>query len=1119
MSDLFDDFLRQLERRRSEAGGDSSARPDDADHATNEDQDADMSNDAGAPDDADATTDNAPADADDAGHPRDEPVPLRRSGRPGEARPSGAGRQGRVRQGAGGPPRGPRPPRPAGGPDDGAGAISLGGILRRMGLTLFIVVAAGVVLIAGFGVDLWTDVIWYSSVGFDDVFWTRLTSQAGLFVAGLVAALLILFLNFWLARRLTPPAHPDRPGRLRAITERLVDAQRTARMDGGQGGPAGQGGPGGLFGAGVRSGRGDEATFSFEPGDIPDLAPLAGWAIGGFALLLALGIGGAVSAAWDTLLLWVNRVPFSASGTVTDPVFGRDISFFLFELPFFRLVQTMLNGILLASLAVAGAWYLVAATRGGEVFITRVRVHLALIAGLYLLSVAFGYQLDKFELVYGSAGVATGVSFTDANARFMAYDVLTILSGVAGALLFGGAMTRWLWPLGLVAGVWFSASLVLGTLYPEAIQRLTVDPNTYAQEEKYIANNIAMTRLAYGLDAWETRAYTGDKLLTEAAIESEADTFTNARLWDYRPLQTTLAQLQTVRQYYNFADVDTDRYMVNGKLRQVMLSGRELAIERNPAATSWVNQRIIYTHGIGMAMVPVNEVTREGQPRLWIRDLPPISTSGVPEIKEPRIYFGETDTHYVIVGARQAEFDYPRTSSEGATDETNRWTGKTGVALDSTLNRVLFALRFKDLDLLISDQIRADSQLLFNRTLGERLGRIAPFLAYDKDPYLVIDDEGGLLYVQDAYTLSNQFPHASGFNTGELGAGSGLAGANFNYIRNSVKITMNAYDGTLTFYVTDPSDPIVRAWQGIFPTLFRPVAEIPNGVASHLRVPEELFNVQTRMYGRYHVTQPLTFFNNTDRWTVPDARADELTLASEAYYVVMRMPGEAAAEFLLLQPMIAASRPNMIAWVAARNDAPNLGKVRVYQFPSDTTIFGPAQIEARIDQDPIISAQVTLWSQSGSRVIRGNLIVVPVGDALIYLQPVYLQSTAAAFPEFRKIVVASPTTVAWGDSLREALTALLGAQGGAGPGQTPTPGPTATPGPDATPTPRPTLPPDGDLPTDVEGLISYAIEHYDLAQAALRSGDLGTYQVELEKVGRALQRLDEIAAPGASQQP
>ena len=407
---------------------------------------------------------------------------------------------------------------------------------------------------------------------------------------------------------------------------------------------------------------------------------------------------------------------------MTDPVFGKDISFFLFELPFFRLIQSLLNGILLASLAVAGARYLVAATRGGEVFITRVRVHLAVIAGLYLLCVAFGYQLDKYELVYSHAGVATGVSYTDANARFMAYDVLTFLSGIAGALLIAAAFTRWIWPLGLVVGVWLSASVILGGLYPEAIQRFTVDPNTYSQEEPYIANNIAMTRLAFGLDSWESRNYSGDQPLTEADIRNEADTFTNARLWDYRPLQTTLDQLQTVRQYYDFWDVDTDRYHIDGELRQVMLSGRELAIEKNPSATSWVNERVIYTHGIGVAMVPVNEVTKEGQPQLWIRDLPPTSSSGAPSITQPRIYFGESDDHYVVVRAQQAEFDYPRGGTQTSGDATTSWTGTTGIPLDSTLNRLLFALRFKDLDLLISDQILADSQLLFHRTLSERLG-------------------------------------------------------------------------------------------------------------------------------------------------------------------------------------------------------------------------------------------------------------------------------------------------------------------------------------------------------------------------------------------------------------
>ena len=829
-------------------------------------------------------------------------------------------------------------------------------------------------------------------------------------------------------------------------------------------------------------GQGGQGALAFDAGDIPDLGPIAGWLIAGFAVLLALGVAGSLSGAWDTVLLWVHRVPYSPTSSVTDPVFSKDISFYLFDLPFFRFVQSVVNGLLLASLAIAGARYLVAASRGGEVFITRVRVHLALLGGLYLLSVAFGYQLEKLELVYSNAGVATGVAFADENARFLAYDILTYISGIAGALLVAGAFTRWLWPLGMVVIIWFSASIVLGTLYPEAIQRFTVDPNKYAQEQPYIAYNITMTRLAFGLDAWDTpEQYVATAPITAAGIKSEADTFANARLWDYRPLQTTLKQLQTIKQYYDFVDVDTDRYMIDGTLRQVMLSGRELAIAKNPDATSWVNERVIFTHGIGLTMVPVNEVTAEGQPRLWIKDLPPASTAGAPTITQPRIYFGESDNHYVLVGARQAEFDYPVDSGAGA-DKTTAWSGTTGIPMSSTFNRLLFAARFGDLDMLISDQVTASSQLLFHRTLSDRLGLIAPFLRYDKDPYLVIDDKGKLVYIQDAYTVTDRFPNASSFNTGELGSGSGLASDDVNYIRNSVKITMDAYDGTMHFYVSDPNDPLIRAWEGVFPAMFEPLANVPAGIAAHLRVPEELFDVQTRMYGQYHVKDALTFFNNTDRWTVPASQTNEQSLPSEAYYVVMRMPGATSAEFLLLQPMIAASRPNMIAWVAARNDGADYGKVKVFQFPAGSTVFGPAQIEARIDQDPTISAQITLWNQSGSQVVRGNLIVVPVANSLIYLQPVYLQSTSGALPEFQKIVVGSPTTIAWGNSLAEA--------------------------------------PDAGMPTDVTGLVGYANQHYDLAQQALRNGDFATYGTEIAKVKAALAQLTILtASPGASTAP
>ena len=885
----------------------------------------------------------------------------------------------------------------------------------------------------GVGLDLWTDALWYTSVGFDSVFWTRLTATLGLFAgAGLLAAV-VLFANLGLARRLSPPPGEGGGGSLRGFIDRLNEAAAQA------GEPRRR--PGSGFGEG-RGAFGRPPAVVFEAGDLPDLTPLAGVALAAIAVLAALVIGASVGGAWQTVLLWEHRVPFSpdTATAVTDPIFGRDIGFFLFELPFLRLVQGLFNGLVVAALLLSLAQYLVAASRGGLVFSTPVRVHLAVLAGLFLLSVAFGYQLDKYELVYSTRGVATGVSFTDQNAQFFAFDLLTVLSGIAAALLVGGAFTRMLWPLGFIIAVWFLASLVIGRLYPEAIQRFTVEPNQYAQEERYIGNNIAMTRLAYDLNGWQDKPFKGDQVLTAQDITDQADTFASARLWDPRPLRTTLDQLQTVRKYYDFTDVDTDRYKINGVERQVMLSARELALDQNPSAVGWVNQRIIYTHGVGAAMVPVNQVGSEGQPDLIISNLPPVSTNGAPTITQPRIYFGERPSSYIVVGARQAEFDYPTGESDtgGSVGTQTNWTGTTGIHLDNTLMRLLFALRFRDLDLLISDQVTRDSQLLFHRSLSDRLPRIAPFLRFDKDPYLVIDSAGRMVYVQDAFTVSDRFPNAQAFDPTTFGT-TGLGSDPFDYIRNSVKITVDAYDGTMHFYMSDPNDPIVRAYAGVFPGLFEPLSAMPADLRAHLRVPEELFNVQTRVFGRYHVTDTQQFFRTDDLWTVP-GQSSEQTLPSEAYYVTMRLPGETGVEFLLLQPMVPTSRPNMIAWIAARMDDPNYGSTLVYRFPADTTIFGPAQIEARIDQDPTISAQISLWNQSGSTVVRGSLIVVPIDDSLIYLQPVYLQSTGSAFPEFKRIVVASPRQVVWSDTLGGALNLLLAAEGGAAPGSIAVPG-------------------------------------------------------------------------------
>ena len=994
----------------------------------------------------------------------------------------------------------PRRPKPVGpNPDDDGPPRTPSARRRRIGrsgpgwvLTGLVIFA--LILAVSFGLELWTDALWFQSVQFDSVFWTRLTAQVGLFLVAAIGALVIVLLNVAIATRQTRGMGTGRSP-FRDLFERLNDAADPRRT----------GGPGN--GGGAR-------TVTFGPDDIPDLTPIAGVVLVGLAILVALTIGASVAASWSTILLWANRVPFSMdpAAPVVDPVFGRDIGFFLFELPFLRLIQSLFNGIVIASLLAVGVRYLVAASRGELEFTTPIRVHLGVLAGLFLLSIAFGYQLDKYELAYSARGIATGVSFTDQNAQFVAYDILTVLSGLAAALLVGGAFTRMLWPLGLTIGLWFIASLLIGRLYPEAVQRLTVQPNQFAQEERYIANNIAMTRVAFGLDAWDLRSFQGEERLDAAAIEAEADTFRNARLWDYRPLGATLDQLQRVRRYYDFVDVDTDRYDIEGVQRQVMLSARELALEQNPAAVGFVNQRIIYTHGIGAAMVPVNEVANEGQPRLFIRNLPPVSSDGAPEITQPRIYFGERPSEYIITGARQSEFDIPTGDSDAGSEAgtKTRWTGKTGISIGSTLMRLLFAARFRDLDLFISDQVTAESQLLMHRSLADRIPRIAPFLAYDKDPYLVIDGSGRLLYVQDAYTMSDRFPHAQEFDPRGFEA-TGLGNDPFNYIRNSVKITMDAYDGTMTFYIADDADPLIRAWARIFPDLFRPIDTLPADLTEHVRVPEELFNVQTRMFGRYHVTNPLSFFSSDDLWTVPQGQGGTQSLPSEAYYVIMRMPGEPEAEFLLLQPMVPLNRPNMISWVAARMDEPNYGATRVYRFPSDTSIFGPAQIEARIVQDPLISQQFTLWSQGGSTVIQGNLIVVPVDDSLIYLQPVYLQSQQSAFPEFQRIIVASPRQVVWAETLGEALDLLLEAEGEA-PTTPPTATPTPTTPPTPTPGPSPSVGPNG-MPADVPGLVTFANEHFELAQAALRDGDFALYGEEIAKVEAALQLLNELA-PG-----
>jgi len=1095
MRDAFDEFMDELRRRRAELSGSDESGGSDPDDEPGAGQSAQDETSRGETREDETVHTNRSAGSDDDQADEDE-----------SPRPFSRGEFG----------GGTRRPRSMG-PRDDFPQIT---ISRRWIVVLF-AVFIGISLITTFftvGVRLWTDAIWYQSIGYASVFWTRIGSQVGLFALGVVVAFALLWFNVWLAGRLIPK------GKLRRFSlDDLLDRFSIDRYTGGSFGS-------GPFSSPPRRPSGTSA----DSVEVPDLARPVFWIMLAIGILVALGLGGLLTSGWETIQLFAHRVPFNQP----DPTFGKDISFFIFELPFYRLLQSFVNTVLLASMVLAGIRYLVAVVSGAPMS-TPARVHLGILAMLYLWSIALGYQLDRFELVYSSqSGFFTGVSYTDANAKFLAYNAMTVVAAFAGAFILGFAYTRWRVPLLLTFMFWISAFVVLDVAYPQLAQRFVVEPNQQAQETPYIANNINMTRMAFSLSGWngpgsQSVTYTPKATVSQADVLSETATIQNMRLWDAAPLGKTLDGLNVIRQYYGFPDVTTDRYTFTDAascapaaapcVRQVMVSGRELdptkAASSDNGAPSWVNLHITYTHGVGLVMVPINEVLpQSGQPNLFIKDLPPSSVKGAPVISEPRIYFGTQPTVYSIVGAQSQEFDYPSQNNTSG-DKYNNWTGTTGIGMDSTFTRLLFALRFGDVNLLISNQINNNSQLLMNRSIQERAEAIAPFLRFDKDPYLVVTAGGRLDYVLDGYTTSAAFPDANAYNPGSDPNASGLAGDSFNYIRNSVKVVMDAYDGTLSFYVSDPTDPIIQAWQGVFPGVFKPLAQMPTDLRAHLRYPADMFNAQTSQFATYHVTDPGVFYQRNDLWQVPansgGSSSGPTQLPLESYYVEMRVPGDANPEFVLLQPMVPSGRNNMIAWVAARMDPGSYGRISVFDFPRDANVYGPVQMESLIAQNSTISGQITLWNTAGSKVTLGNLLVIPLKDSLLYVEPVYLAASSNALPTFQKVVVTNGSTIVWGNTLQEALTQLYAAQvaGGGGsttPGGSPSPSPSTSPGPTATPGASGTP-----LSGDAQTLIAQASQHYQAAQVALHNGDLATYQKEMDIVGQLLAQLQTVVGTPA----
>ena len=941
---------------------------------------------------------------------------------------------------------------PFGGPTSGWD----GRRIRRwvlIGLAVFV----GLFLLgfAGGLVDLLTDLMWYEALGRRDILTTRLTAQVILFVVGFAAFALPAVASILVARRVAPQVPLRRIG-----------------------------------------------TF-----ELPDTSGAARWitlSIIGVVVLLALGSGAAWASSWERILLALNGGDF---GTV-DPHFGRDVGFYIFDLPLYRFLQGFAVTTLVAIIIFTLGTYAAGALRWQFRLTAPVRAHLSVLGALLLVAIGIGFQFDIAELSYSTRGLDGGIqaaTYTDLNAQVPAFTILTVLAGVAALLMLANIWFRTLWLLGLTAAAWVGVSVLVGSVYPGAVQTFSVNPNELNAERPYIAAHIRATRAAFDLDAVEERRFTGEQNLTRTVFDEDASTIDNLRLWDYRPLLTTFGQQQILRRYYNFADVDIDRYDIGGEQRQIMLSARELDVERlADQARTWTNERLVFTHGYGITAVPVDAVTPQGTPDYLVSG---INREPQLPLTEPRIYFGETTDTYVVTQTDTDEFDYPLpdTSEAGA---TTTWGGSTGVGIGNVVSRLLFAMRFGDLNLLISGQLTGESQILFRRTLEERVPEIAPFLHYDADPYLVAV-EGRLLWVWDAYTVSDRYPDAQPLPDGNAFAGD-------NYVRNSVKVVVDAYDGTVRFFLAEPDEPIIAAYARIFPGLFEPMTAMPAELAAHLRYPEDLFTAQNTAYLLYHL-QPTdggatTFYNQDDRWSFPEDVSTGGGEPMEPYYVIMRIPGEETAEFTLIQPLVPERRPNMIAWVAARMDPGVYGQRIAFQFPTDTSTQGPAQVEARIDQDDTIAAQFGVWSRSGSSIIRGNLLVLPIGDdGLVYVEPIFLQAEGAPFPEFVRVIMVSQDRVAFAEDVEDGLRQLLGE---AAPPPVEEPTPTPTPGASGSPEPSGSASP---LPSDATSLVIEAQRLYDEAQAALDRGDLGTYQARIDELESVLAALAEIT--GASPAP
>lgn len=805
---------------------------------------------------------------------------------------------------------------------------------------------------------------------------------------------------------------------------------------------------------------------------------------------------------------WADWLRFRHGGDfgVKDPIFGRDVGFYVFDLPLFERLETIVAGLVVVGILASAAVY---AMRGGLVVRgrsvqadKRVRLHLSVLVAALLTTWAFDAWLETARLLYSSTGPVTGASYADVHARLPMLRVQVAVAVVAAVLVLVSATRK---RLVLAAGglILYAAVAFIGVrIYPSLVQRFSVVPNEASKEAPFIRHNIAATRAAYGLDRAEERELTGVNDLTLEDVQANRATIDNIRLWDHQPLLDTFAQIQEIRTYYEFASVDNDRYVIDGVQRQTMLSPRELAVESLPNRT-WINERFTFTHGYGLTLGPVNEATPEGLPVLLIKDIPPTTAVRSLEVSRPAIYFGELSNDYALVKTRTREFDHP----SGDENVYAEYEGRDGVPLGSTFTRAAVAARIGSLQLLLSNDIDDDSRILLRRNIQDRISALAPFLTLDRDPYMVLRADGRLAWIQDAYTTTDRYPYAEATTDG------------INYIRNSVKIVLDAYDGNVDFYVADDDDPVLGAWRRAFPAMWKPVAEMPEDLRAHLRHPEDLFRLQAQTMTVYHMQSPELVYNREDQWEIPAIGQADASRAMEPYYTVMRLPGEREPEFILMLPFTPKRKDNLAAWMIARNDGEDIGELIVYTFPKDRLVFGPQQIMNRINQDAEISRQISLWDQRGSQAILGTLLVIPIEESLIYVCPLYLRSSGGRIPELKRVIVVHENRIAMEPTLDAAVARVFGGETVAAAAAPPQPAAPEGEAPEAEEQPAPeaeagataaataTAEPPAAAATPAE-LTRAARRHYDRAVAAQRRGDWAAYGQELEQLGEVLRRLE-----------